>query len=232
MVKVGIISDTHGWLREDVKKQLADCDYIIHAGDIDKEEIIEQLREIAPLYIVKGNADKNIQTPLNIQENFVIEGISFELVHHKKMLAACQPDTQIVVYGHTHKYAMKRDGHNVLWLNPGCCGKRRIHQEVTMMRMIIENGKYEVERIVLEQGNKTEEHSLLAKKSDMLAVIQEIVKRMERSEPMEQIAQKIGVPQEFVEMIYRIKVTHPGVTCNGIYDKLEVNETIKREFLK
>ena len=56
--RVGVISDTHGLLREDVINQLKTCDYIIHGGDIDKEEILDELKNIAPLFVVRGNNDK------------------------------------------------------------------------------------------------------------------------------------------------------------------------------
>ena len=57
-MKIGIMSDTHGLLREEVKEGLAGVDHIIHAGDIDVPEVIEALEKKAPLTVVKGNADK------------------------------------------------------------------------------------------------------------------------------------------------------------------------------
>ena len=56
--RVGIISDTHGLLREEVINTLKTCDYIIHGGDINKNEIIDELKKIAPLFVVRGNNDK------------------------------------------------------------------------------------------------------------------------------------------------------------------------------
>lgn len=50
-----VISDTHGLLRLEVINRIVDCDVIIHAGDINKPEIVEQLKNIAPLYVVRGN---------------------------------------------------------------------------------------------------------------------------------------------------------------------------------
>ena len=58
MRKIAVISDTHGLLREEVKRELATCEAIFHAGDIDKPEVVKVLRELAPLYVVRGNADK------------------------------------------------------------------------------------------------------------------------------------------------------------------------------
>ena len=54
---IAVISDTHDLLRPEVIDRIADCDGIVHAGDINKPEIVEQLKSIAPLYVVRGNND-------------------------------------------------------------------------------------------------------------------------------------------------------------------------------
>ena len=58
-MKIGIISDTHGLLRPEVIKALDGCEAILHGGDINRQEIIDQLEEIAPVYVVRGNNDKD-----------------------------------------------------------------------------------------------------------------------------------------------------------------------------
>ena len=55
--KIGIISDTHGLLRPEVLKILKTCDCILHAGDVDRPEILDQLRPLGSLYAVRGNND-------------------------------------------------------------------------------------------------------------------------------------------------------------------------------
>src|SRR5215203_2766516 len=57
MVRIGIISDTHGLLRPGAIKHLAGTDHIIHAGDIGAPEVIEGLRKIAPTTAIRGNID-------------------------------------------------------------------------------------------------------------------------------------------------------------------------------
>ena len=57
--KIGIISDTHGLLRPEVLEILKDCKYILHAGDVNKDEILDVLRSIGNLYVVRGNNDKD-----------------------------------------------------------------------------------------------------------------------------------------------------------------------------
>ena len=56
--KLGIISDTHGLLRPEVMEILKDCDCILHGGDINKPEILDQLRPMAAIYAVRGNNDR------------------------------------------------------------------------------------------------------------------------------------------------------------------------------
>ena len=54
------------------------------------------------------------------------------MVHNKKEVPADLPGVDAVVFGHSHKYVQEeKDG--LLWLNPGSCGPRRFHQEITMM---------------------------------------------------------------------------------------------------
>ena len=62
-MKVGVISDTHNVLREEVLDYLKDCDYIIHAGDVCQVEIMERLNQIAKTFVVAGNNDKALDLP-------------------------------------------------------------------------------------------------------------------------------------------------------------------------
>ena len=55
--KIGIISDTHGLLRPKVKEILKGCDYILHAGDVDRPELLDELRPLGSVYVVRGNTD-------------------------------------------------------------------------------------------------------------------------------------------------------------------------------
>ena len=58
MITVGIISDTHGLLRQEAIEALQGSDYILHGGDIGKQSVIDQLAEIAPVTAIRGNVDK------------------------------------------------------------------------------------------------------------------------------------------------------------------------------
>ena len=147
-VKVGIISDTHGLLRPEVLEILKCCDCILHGGDINKPEILDALRSLASVYVVRGNNDKDWAEGLAKTLTFSIEGVKFFMVHNKKDAAWDLKYAQVVVFGHSHKY-FEREIDGRLWLNPGSCGRSRFGAEVTMAVMTIENGKYNVEKIII-----------------------------------------------------------------------------------
>ena len=77
-----------------------------------------------------------------------MEGIRFFLVHNKKDAPKDLPDVDVVVFGHSHKYE-EREENGVLWLNPGSCGRRRFHQEITLCRMEAEDGHFRVEKCLI-----------------------------------------------------------------------------------
>lgn len=147
---MGIISDTHGLLREEVKERLKDCTYIFHAGDVDRPEILDELRTMGFLYVVRGNNDGYWAQNLRRSLNFSVGNVKFFMVHDRKDAAWELGDTQVVIFGHSHKYFCQEiDGR--LWLNPGSCGRNRFGGEVTMAVMTVENGSWEVEKIVLQK---------------------------------------------------------------------------------
>ena len=149
-IKMGIISDTHGLLREEVKERLKDCTYIFHAGDVDRLEILDELRTMGFLYVVRGNNDGYWAQNLRRSLNFSVGNVKFFMVHDRKDAAWELGDTQVVIFGHSHKYFCQEiDGR--LWLNPGSCGRNRFGGEVTMAVMTVENGSWEVEKIVLQK---------------------------------------------------------------------------------
>ena len=148
MKKIGIISDTHGLLRSEILEILKGCDCIIHAGDVNKPEILDTLRMMGSIYVVRGNNDKDWAENLRTSLSFTIAGVKFFMVHNKKDVAWELGDTQVVIFGHTHKYFEKYvDGR--LWLNPGSCGRSRFGGEVTMAVMTVEDGQYQIEKIIL-----------------------------------------------------------------------------------
>ena len=137
-MKLGVLSDTHGLLRQEVLNHLQGCDAILHGGDINNQGILNTLSSVAPLYVVRGNNDKEWATELPLFINEEIAGIHVYMTHKKKGLPADLNPFDLVIVGHTHRYEMQRVGNTVL-LNPGSCGPRRFNQAITMALVTVEN---------------------------------------------------------------------------------------------
>lgn len=145
-MKLAILSDTHGLLRPEVLEHLNTADAILHGGDINKQSIVDQLSQYAPLYVVRGNNDKEWAEAIPHDLTVTLEGVTFYLVHNRKEVPKDLSGVDVVVFGHSHKYLQEeKDG--VLWLNPGSCGPRRFHQEITMMMAELNEGTLRVEKI-------------------------------------------------------------------------------------
>ena len=152
-MNIAILSDTHGLLRPEVVEYLKAADAILHAGDINQQEIVDQLRQYAPLYIVRGNNDKDWAEAIPHDLTVTLGGVTFCMVHNKKEVPADLSGVDVVVFGHSHKYVQEeKDGR--LWLNPGSCGPRRFHQEITLMIAQAADGKIQVEKITIPHETK------------------------------------------------------------------------------
>jgi len=102
-MKVGVISDTHGLLRAEALAALQGCERIIHAGDIGKAQVLEQLSEIAPLYVVRGNNDQAAPWAAHIADHlcFELNGWQTLLVHDMADVPALlDAGTRLVITGH------------------------------------------------------------------------------------------------------------------------------------
>jgi putative phosphoesterase len=134
---VGVISDTHGFLRPGAVKALEDADLIIHAGDIGKPEILEALREVAPVFAVRGNMDWGEWT-CDLPEREIVEiGEVLVYVLHDANQLDLEPAAagfSAVISGHTHRPSIdKRNG--VLFLNPGTAGPFRSPASVALLHL-------------------------------------------------------------------------------------------------
>lgn len=148
-MKIAIISDTHGLLRPEVLEIAETCDAVVHGGDIGKREILDRLAIGRPIYAVRGNNDGEWAKGIAPLQRFRLAGLEFVVVHDRKDVPWNLAGVDVVVFGHTHNYYEEiRDGR--LWLNPGSCGIRRFYLDITMAVMTVEDGRYEVKRIVFE----------------------------------------------------------------------------------
>ena len=149
-MKIGVISDTHGLLRSDVVDKLRSCDAILHAGDVNKPEILDALRAIAPLHVVRGNNDKDWAEELPQTLRLELGGVRILMIHDKRELPKELGDAKLIVFGHSHRY-FEQTIDSRLWLNPGSCGKRRFDQEISFALLHIDGDAWRVEKIVLKQ---------------------------------------------------------------------------------
>jgi putative phosphoesterase len=131
---VGVISDTHGKLDEQVLRLFAGVSRIIHAGDIGSEELIWELEKIAPVIAVRGNNDVNTMCFPN-ERMAVIEGRTFYVRHQfatveklnaaqRRIIEQRMPD--VVIFGHSHQ-AYTGEWRGTLIFNPGSAGPKRFN---------------------------------------------------------------------------------------------------------
>ena len=88
IMRIGILSDTHGLLRDEVVKALDGVDHIIHAGDIDRKEVIDSLESIAPATVVRGNADKDWAEHIPVTASIDLSGKRFYVIHNKAKIGS------------------------------------------------------------------------------------------------------------------------------------------------
>lgn len=165
-MKIGLISDTHGFWDETIPKYFKDSDEIWHAGDVGETgQIIENLNQIAPTLVVYGNIDTP-EFQRTFPENLFIEreGVKIFMTHIggkpptynpsvRKLIQSEKPN--VFICGHSHILrAMPDPKHgNLLYLNPGAAGNQGFHKMRTMMRFEINKGK--VEKLeVIELGKR------------------------------------------------------------------------------
>lgn len=135
-MKIGILSDTHGLLRPEVLAVLQGCDVILHGGDINRQSVLDALSEISPVKVVRGNNDKEWAEHIPFSLDFTLGEIRVYMTHKKKDLPDDLSPYDLVIVGHTHKYALSEAGDTVL-LNPGSCGPRRFDQAITLAVAVI-----------------------------------------------------------------------------------------------
>jgi len=152
--RIGLISDTHGLLRKEAVEALGGSEMVIHAGDVGKPEILEELRKIAPVVAVRGNVDTEPWAK-ELPETAVVEaGAAMIYVLHDVNALDLDPAAsgfQIVVSGHSHKPGKtERDG--VLYINPGSAGPRRFQLPVTVAQLNLGRTTLAVEFVYLKDS--------------------------------------------------------------------------------
>jgi putative phosphoesterase len=132
-----------------VHDALAGVQLILHAGDVGGDEILDELRLIAPVRAVFGNTDPPGDPALSERIDLALGGLRIHVSHGHEVgsptLAklAAKYDADVVIYGHTHRQQVAQLGEQ-LFVNPGAAGARRFNLSPSVARMTITGGKAEV----------------------------------------------------------------------------------------
>lgn len=147
--KIGLLSDTHGFIDPKIKKYFADVDEIWHAGDIGSLEALDELRAFKPTRAVWGNIDDhNIRRDTQEFLRFKVEEVTVLITHiagrpgkyanpaYAELMKNGAP--KLFICGHSHITLVQMDPKfNMLWMNPGACGYKGFHKVKTILRFCI-----------------------------------------------------------------------------------------------
>lgn len=151
LLRLGLISDTHGLLRPQAATALHGCHRIIHAGDIGDPQILAELEKIAPVTAVRGNMDRGPWADRLPLTQALEVGSRLLYVLHELNGLDLDPvaaGVAAVICGHSHRPAiLNKDG--VLYVNPGSAGPRRFSLPITVARLLIRGENLEAEIVDL-----------------------------------------------------------------------------------
>jgi putative phosphoesterase len=144
---IGLISDTHGLLREAALRAMRGTDLIIHAGDVGNASILEALKKLAPVVAVRGNVDTEAWAEVLPITAVAKAGSTNIYVLHDVNALDVNPAAagfSIVVSGHSHKPGQRQSG-GVLFVNPGSAGPRRFDLPISVAHLDLERQPWKVE---------------------------------------------------------------------------------------
>jgi uncharacterized protein len=162
MKRIGLLSDTHGYLDPAVFHHFSECDEIWHAGDVGNPDIVFQLRNFKPLRAVYGNIDgRDVRALLPADLRLDLEGLDIFITHiggyprrydrRVRQLMDSDPPG-LFICGHSHILRVMFDQkYHCLYMNPGACGHQGFHKIRTLLRFEIQEGKVQ-NVVVIELG--------------------------------------------------------------------------------
>jgi len=164
MTKILLLSDTHGHMDDSILKYAAQADEIWHAGDIGNLALTDKLKALKPLRAVFGNIDDPMtQSEFPEHNRFFCEGVDVWITHiggyPNRYNARVRDEIKknppkLFICGHSHILKVMNDKKlNLLYMNPGACGKHGFHQVRTMLRFVID-GKNISNLEVIELGKR------------------------------------------------------------------------------
>ena len=151
-MKILLLSDTHGYLDDNILEYAKGCQEIWHAGDIGPVDILSQLEAITTVRAVYGNIDgKDIRARAPENLRFNVEGVKVLMTHiggypgkySPKVKAQLQEEPiDLFICGHSHILKVARDdNYKLLAVNPGAAGIHGFHKMRTMIRMEVNESK-------------------------------------------------------------------------------------------
>ncbi len=154
MKKIGLLSDTHGFIHPGIADFFKNVEEIWHAGDFGDPSVIEQLENIAPLRGVYGNIDgQSIRSRFPEDNVFTLEGTTIYIRHIGGYPGKYQPKAlktivnekpDLFISGHSHILKVMNDKQRkILHMNPGAAGKSGFHKKITALRFAITEGRFE-----------------------------------------------------------------------------------------
>ena len=151
MQKILLLSDTHGYIDEQLLKHIRQADEVWHAGDIGSTEVTDTIKKIKRLRAVYGNIDGiEIRKEFPLDQRFTLEGVDVWITHIGGYPGRYDPRVrelirknppQLFISGHSHILKVQFDKKlNLLHMNPGAAGKSGFHKVRTMLRFDLDNG--------------------------------------------------------------------------------------------
>jgi len=170
---IGLVSDTHAFFDPRLEEALRGAEVIVHAGDVGSEDVLDELRRMAPVHAVRGNVDPpGAGWPLTL--TLKLGGVVLHALHilpaaqsdlkrwadsarasgsipkpAGRLLAAVDPAAEVVVCGHSHEPCLLTFG-GVLWVNPGSAGRKRFKLPRTCALLNVSHSSVEAEIVALE----------------------------------------------------------------------------------
>ena len=150
--KIGIISDTHGLIRQSIVKTFKDVDLIVHAGDVGKPEVLETLQTIARVYPVRGNVDSGKWADKLPETEVVKVGQVYLYVLHDVNALNLDPVAagfNAVISGHSHVPKIE-ERNGVLFLNPGSAGPKQLKYSASIAFLYVKGVSIDAEIVKLK----------------------------------------------------------------------------------
>ena len=152
-MKIGVVSDTHGLFRPEIKRALKGVERILHLGDVGDISVLKELGKIAPVTAVRGNTDREGPSSELPETEVVLIADRYVYMLHDLKLLHLDPAAgkfAAVLFGHTHlpNYDVRK---GVLYFNPGSCGPRRFKLHVTVgVLKVNKDGEFKAKIIKLD----------------------------------------------------------------------------------